>query len=95
MNAQELLPIALSAAVPLRIMELQERGGPTDTDMERAQQFSNDLGQHGDILLFRGGKRGETAALFNGLAFSIAVLAFCPGGVKVFGQHWEACPQAE
>ena len=89
MNADNLY-IALSAAVPLHIMILQVRGGPTDVDLQVAREASCLLGEKGDLLMFRGGKRGETARVFNALAKSLAVLAFCPGGVTLFGQHWEA-----
>ncbi|MEK6609189.1 MAG: hypothetical protein AABZ30_16140 [Myxococcota bacterium] len=40
--------------------------------------------------MFGGGKPGEVADLFNRTAKAIAVLSFAPGGVTVFGQHWEA-----
>ena len=88
--SNESLPIAMSAAVPLYIMQLQKKGGPDAEDMKRAQDISAKLGGHGDILLFGGGKKGECAEMFNETARAIAVLAFCPGGVNVFGSHFEA-----
>lgn len=90
-----LLSIALSAAVPLWIMKFVRAGGPSDADYEAAVAFALTLAEKGDVLLFgRGGRRvppGEpsVADLFNGLARSVAVLAFCPGGITVFGQHYE------
>lgn len=84
------LAIAMSAAVPLQIMRLEEKGGPTDEDMKKAQEVSGKLGERGDVLLFGGGKKGEVADLFNGTAHAIAVLAFVPGGITIFGQHFEA-----
>ena len=30
----------------------------------------------------------EVADVFNKTAFAIAVLSFCPGGIKIFGQHY-------
>lgn len=89
----DLLTISLSTAVPLRIMEYKQRGGPTEEDRERTRAFAEVLGEKGDILQFRGAKKGETAAVFNGLADAIAVLAFCPGGVKFRGERWEANPE--
>ena len=83
------LGIALSAAVPLHILRLKEKGGPDAADFQKASKFSSALGERGDILLFGGGKKGECADLFNSVAFGIAVLAFCPGGIDLFGQHWE------
>lgn len=83
------LPIALSAAVPLRIHELRRRGGPSPADFDEARAFGAELGERGDVLLYRG-KPGESAELFNKLSHAIAVLAFCPGGVTVFGEKYEA-----
>jgi hypothetical protein len=83
------LSIALSAAVPLHIIELKAKGGPDAEDLKQAQEFSKDLGERGDVLLFGSKKKGEAAGLFNGLAKSLAVLSFCPGGVTLFGNHWE------
>lgn len=84
------LPIALAAAVPLWIYELQARGGPGLDDWDEAREFSQVLAEKGDKLLFRSEKEGETAELFNRLAKALAVLAFAPGGVRAFGEHWEA-----
>lgn len=84
------LATAMAAAVPLHIMRLQEKGGPDAADMKKAQETSDMLGERGDVLLFGGGKKGETADLFNRTAHAVAVLTFCPGGVDLFGQHFEA-----
>ena len=84
------LGTALATAVPLHILELQERGGPTDADMAELGSVAELLGEKGDILLFGGKKKGECAEIFNKTAFGIAVLAFAPGGVTLFGQHFEA-----
>ena len=89
--SNDALHISLCAAVPFRIMEMREKGGPNAADFEAARNASGALGERGDVLLYGGPKRkGEVAELFNQLAHSIAVLAFCPGGVTVFGEHWEA-----
>lgn len=78
--------------MPLVIAEMKRRGGPTDTDVEWAREFAWTLAERGDILLYRGGKKGESAEMFNATARAIAILAFSPGGIKLFGQHWEAMP---
>lgn len=92
MNEHHGLTDFLSLVVPLRIMALQENetGGPEARAMALARGYIDDLGKRGDILLFGGGKKGEVAALANGLAQGIAILAFAPGGITIFGQHWEA-----
>ncbi len=84
------LIIALDAAVPLRILLYQQRGGPTTEDWERVQAFAPILAEHGDNLLYVSKTRDATSRIFNSLADAIATLAFCPGGVKLFGRHWEA-----
>lgn len=85
-----LLAISLSSAVPLHMEELKKRGGPTEEDFKFAQEFSSVLGSKGDCLLYKSDKKGETADLFNKTARSIAILSFMPGGVSLFGCHWEA-----
>lgn len=85
-----LLAMAMGAAVPLHIMRLQAKGGPDATDMRKAQETSDMLGERGDVLLHGEGRQGETADLFNRTAHAVAVLAFVPRGVTIFGQHFEA-----
>ena len=86
------LSIALATAVPLHILQLQAKGGPDAEDLKKATAMSDVLGERGDVLLFGGGKKGkkgEVAEIFNGLARALAVLSFVPGGVTLFGSHWE------
>lgn len=86
---------AMSAAVPLRIEALKQKGGPSDEDLKRAREVGVLLAEKGDVFLFGGGKKGEAADLFNKVAEAVAVLAFCPGGVKLFGSTFEANPKGE
>ena len=85
-----LLPEMMVMAVFLRIKTLEQRGGPTAEDMRKVQETADMLGEHGDVLLHGGGKPGQCADLFNRTAHAIAVLAFAPGGVDIFGTHFEA-----
>lgn len=87
MTAQhDTLVIALEAAVPLHIIEM---GRLTPEQRQRvALRSAGEVASRGDILQFRGGKRGETAAVFNHLARGLACLAFQPGGVTFAGHHW-------
>lgn len=80
----------LATAVPLQIHMLVERGGPSSWEWSEAKELGDVLGEKGDLLLFKGGKKGEAAQLFNQMAKAIAVLSFMPGGVTIFGQHYEA-----
>jgi len=89
------LGIALSAAVPLCIQEIDAKGGPSVDDFSEASQFSQVLGEKGDVLLFGSKKKGEAADLFNRTAKAIAVLSFVPGGVTLFGCHYESKMGAE
>ena len=85
-----LLPQMMRLAVFLRIKTLEQQGGPGAEDMAKVQETSDMLGEHGDILLHGGGKPGQCADLFNRTAHAIAVLAFAPGGVELFGTRFEA-----
>lgn len=76
----------LDIAVPLLINKLREQGGPTESDLQRVREFGPELAAHGDELLYRSRKSGVTAELFNKFADAIAVLAFQPGGVRIFGR---------
>jgi len=79
---------SLSVAVPLWIERL--RGLSWEERQARVVDVPKLLGEKGDVLLFGGGKKGEAGELFNRFAEGIAVLAFMPGGVDVFGCHFEA-----
>ena|SRR3990167_8501246 len=91
---QGYLSSALEVAVPLHVMQLQARGGPSQEDVDSCAAIAELLGSKGDLLMFRGRKRGETADVFNALARGIAILSFCPGGVTLFGEHWESRKEA-
>jgi len=80
----------MQMAVTLWIAQFKAKGGPSDQDRQRATEFASTLGEKGDILLFGGGKKGEVAELFNRTAEAISILSFLPGGVTVFGAHFEA-----
>jgi len=93
------LSIAMSAAVPLEIMAIKQRGGPTEEDFAiLSSGLANLLAEHGDLLLFGGAPRKidsrqepiTCAEIFTKTAKAIAVLAFSPGGVDLFNQHFEA-----
>lgn len=84
----QLLTVALDAAVPFQILELQRQGGPSKDDIEKAREFGSELASKADTLLY-GGKKGEAGRLFNQTARAIAVLAFCPGGVTFAGSHYD------
>lgn len=84
-----LLSISLSAAVPLRIMKLIREGGPTEADFARITSYQKDLTENGADLFFRNTNEDATATRFNQVADAIAVLSFAPGGITIFGQHFD------
>jgi hypothetical protein len=84
-----LLVTALSAAIPLRILELCKRGGPSDEDLARVKAYQKDLSEHGEDLFFRSKKPGGSAERFHQTADTIAVLSFCPGGIRIFGERYD------
>lgn len=88
MAPSDVLGLSLELAVPLWMMRYRERGGPSEADIQRVQGRDS-ITAHGDDILFASKKKGSTANYFNDLTEAIAVLAFMPGGVKVFGRHWE------
>ena len=85
-----LLQDMLQVAIPLHIQELRKQGGPSDEEWDAATAFGQALAEKGDRLLFGSIVPGETADLFNKMARSAAVLAFLPGGIILFNNHWEA-----
>lgn len=94
MSAEVLLPIALEAAVPLHIERLRALDDGAFAALFRLEDLDARAqvicGPGGEALLFRSKKPGESAALFDHVAESIALIAFCPGGVSIFGLHFEA-----
>jgi hypothetical protein len=82
----DLLSISLSAAVPLWIEQLRPLA--PEQRLARASGLADIIAEHGDIIQFRGGRKGDTAKAFNALAEGLAIGAFQPGGVTAFGQHW-------
>jgi hypothetical protein len=85
------LLVTLELAVPLRIAEIHER----NTKVRIWEKPAEDLiAFRSDILLYGGGKPGETAAVFNQLVRGLATAAFSPGGVTFAGLHWCTEPHA-
>jgi len=81
----------LQAAVGLRIMELAAYGPLETWEFEREKKRLNKaLASGGDDFQFSGGRKGSGGAYAAALAESIAFMAFAPGGVTVFGDHYEA-----
>jgi hypothetical protein len=85
-----LLVTALQAAVPLWYLDLGLPASlPSYLKPEVLEPIQEAIAHHGDILLFGGGKPGETADVFNKFAKAMAILSCFPGGFDLFGRHWE------
>jgi hypothetical protein len=87
---EALLAATLEVAVPMWIEQM--RSWPPERVQARAKELAPVIASTADNVLFRGKKRGQTAEAFNRLAEGVACLAFAPGGVKIFGLHFEANP---
>lgn len=75
----------LQVAVPLHQEEL--KGVPFGERIKMAKEASKFLCEHGDALMFK--QKGKTSKAFNRVAEGIAILSMLPGGVDLFGEHWE------
>ncbi len=87
MPDEELLRIALSAAVPLWIEQWRDRD--PDDRIERGRELAQVIAEKGDVIQFRGKKKGKSARAFNALAESIAIASFQLGGVSFSGLRFE------
>lgn len=83
----EALLVALAVAIPLWQREVRKR--PVGERMERAHALAHVIAAHGDNILYRGPKKGDTAEAFNALAEGLALASMVPGGVTFCGRHWE------
>lgn len=89
----------LEGAVWLRVAELRTRGGPPGSEYARCREVLADrIASGSDVLFGRhpNQKQGQFAATFRDLVEALAVAAFCPGGVTLFGLHFDVtetpCP---
>ena len=48
------------------------------------------MGEHGDDILFPKANKGNETEAMDKLVEGIAVLAFCPGGIRIFGLEYDA-----
>ena len=85
----------LGAAVPMWIHHwLRRRAAGADWEEMRAKldELGEILGRpgYGEALVSGGAREGMTAEAFNAVAEAIAVLSFCPGGITIFGDTWDA-----
>lgn len=94
-NNGEALKAVLAVAVPLWIEQLRPLGlhliYERIAELRELRDASGMLVIGSEAVLTKEGfKPGATAAAFNATAEAIACMAFAPGGIKIFGQHWDA-----
>lgn len=91
-----LLPAFIGTFVPLEIMNLEERGGPTPTELAEARDYwLNNMEAGGGTELFFV-EKGKTAKTAGMLVRLIACMAFEVGGIEIFGFKFVAYePQKE
>lgn len=89
MSADSLLPDMLTIGISRVLMEFVRSGGPFDWDWDWARETVDDLTEHGDLLLYRGKRHGETARIFARTARVVAIMSCAPGGISLFGGRWE------
>jgi hypothetical protein len=80
----------LERCVPPLIRRFKRAGGPRDEDYTRVRSYARYLGEHGDDILFPGARKGNDTEAMDKLVEGVAVLAFCPGGVRIFGLEYDA-----
>ncbi len=89
MNNRDLLLTTLELAVPLWFIEFQENSELYKKQEDRFYSTVDIITTQGDILLFKSSRKGESAKVFNELAFAIAWAAFyIPNGIHFLGKHW-------
>lgn len=85
-DTRALLLSTLELAVPLWVDRLRQQ--PLSEILARAPTLSQTIAEHGDDILFKSKRKGDTAKAFNALAESLAALSFMPGGVTFLGRTW-------
>jgi hypothetical protein len=85
-----LLVDMLDMAVPLWILRFQEYSFEDRLAAMKELDAGGDLCLRMEYLIHKGPKEGDSAKAFNDTAKVIALLAFQPGGVDMFGRHWES-----
>jgi hypothetical protein len=70
------------------VREILESGGVTNLMFERARAYAIEIGSHGDAILFP--VKRKTREMMGKLVDGVAVLSFAPGGITIFGLHFDA-----
>lgn len=86
-QAQHPIVGMLAMAVPLWAVDLCKMPIEAIFEAKLLEALQERIGNAGEAILYR--VPGKSADGFNALAETIARLAFCPGGVRTMGMHFE------
>lgn len=85
-STYQLLRASLASAVSLHLIGYHSGERTPDASQANLARLGQMLAEHGDDILFRSKRPGDTAKAFNALAEAVATLAWSvPGGVALFG----------
>ncbi len=84
------LPVMLPALVEMALQDV--RRWTPEQRIEYARSRAQTFAERSDTLLFGSKTKGEAGGLAADLARVIACLSFQPGGVTLFGCHWQNEP---
>lgn len=87
----DFLKNALATAVPLKVLELQHRGGPTNADRAAAAVTVTTLNVKA-LAALGADADDQQRGRFARLVTALATLAFDAGGVTFLGQTYTAPP---
>lgn len=82
------LPTMLPFLVQMAILDV--RLWTPDQRIQYARARAQTFAERSDTLMFASKTKGEAGQLAGELAKVIACLSFQPGGVKLFGEHWQS-----
>ncbi len=85
-----LLLIALDAAVPIRIHQISHWSIDRILHPLECQRLADVVAERGDIIQWKGSKKGATAKAFVELVEALARLAYMPGGCEFAGRVYAA-----
>ena len=87
-----LLRMTIEATVPFSIFDLQQCGGPTQTDWDWLADQVDVMALGGQAVLYRSGRKEQpsTHQAMSTLLRALTIMAFAPGGITFGDQHFEA-----
>lgn len=75
--------------VEIAVIALERQGGPTPELEAWAREVGVRLAHGGDEVQFRDGKGASAAPRLGDIAKALAIGAWAPGGLDLYGHHFE------